>query len=317
MVYEAAKMNRSSSIDSPTAVAGAFSAATAFVLWGLAPIYWKQLLPVPAFQILLHRTVWCLCFLLPLLWWTGSWKAFVGALGSGRCLGILAATSALLSVNWFIFIWAVNHDRILQTSLGYYINPLVNVFLGMVFLRERLRRAQKLAVALAALGVLALALHVGRFPWVSLALAFSFGFYGLIRKVAPVGALPGLAVETLFLSLPAAAVLAALDAGGTGAFLRIDRATDLLLVGSGLLTAVPLLCFTFGARRIHLTTVGFLQYIAPSCTFLLAVFVYREPISSVQVFTFFAIWTALAIHSADTIRYRRRIRAAARRLQPS
>lgn len=291
--------------DSP---AGLTSAAAAFLLWGLAPIYWKTLLHIPSYEILLHRVVWSLVFLAPILVWSRNGQALVNALRRPATLGILAGTALLLSGNWYIFIWAVNHDRILQTSLGYYINPLVNILLGMVFLRERLRRVQWLAVILAAVGVTTLTVHYGSIPWVSLALAFSFGFYGLIRKVAPVGPVVGLSVETLLLFFPAAAVLVWMDVQGHSSFLTTDRATDLLLAGCGMVTAVPLLCFTFGARRIQLTTVGFLQYLAPSCTFLLAVFVYREPIGGVQMFTFVMIWAALALNSADSIRHHRRLR---------
>ena len=293
------------SVDSP---AGLLSATVSFLLWGLAPIYWKALLHVPSYEILLHRIVWSFIVLMPILAWSRNGKAFADALRRPATMGILAGTALLVSGNWLIFIWAVNHDRILETSLGYYINPLVNILLGMIFLRERLRRAQWFAVVLAAAGVLTMTVCYGNIPWVSLALAFSFGFYGLVRKVAPVGPVVGLSVETLMLSLPASAVLVWMNLQGQGAFLHIDRTTDLLLAACGLVTTIPLLCFTFGARRIHLTTVGFLQYLAPSCTFLLAVFVYNEPIGRVQVFTFVMIWAALALNSADSIRYHRRLR---------
>ena len=203
--------------------------------------------------------------------------------------------------NWFLFIWAINSNHILQTSLGYYINPLVNILLGMVFLGERLSWMQWIAVALAALAVGLLTLRYGHFPWVSLALAFSFAFYGLIRKIAPVGALVGLTVETLLLSVPAIGYLVYIDTLGQGSFLRAGISTDLLLIGAALVTALPLVLFTLGARRLHLSTMGFLQYIAPSCTFLLAILVYAEPLVQGQLLTFVLIWTALILYSADSV----------------
>jgi chloramphenicol-sensitive protein RarD len=212
-------------------------------------------------------------------------------------------TTLIVGGNWFLFIWAINSGHILQTSLGYYIAPLVNVLLGVVFLKERLRRPQLAAVVLAAAGVGYLTLSYGQFPWVSLTLAVSFGLYGLIRKVAPVGALAGLTIETMLLSIPATAYLVYLDHTGRGAFLNAGLSTTLLLMGAALVTGLPLLLFTMGARRLRLSTLGFLQYIAPSCTFLLAVFIYREPIVPAQLFTFGMIWTALAIYSYDSVLY--------------
>lgn len=212
-------------------------------------------------------------------------------------------TTTIVSCNWFLFIWAIHNNNVLQTSLGYFITPLVNVLLGTVFLKERLRLLQITAVSIAACAVFYLTVSYGSFPWVALSLAFTFGFYGLIRKIAPVSALVGLSVETLLLSIPATGYLIYLDAGGFGAFLHNGFKTDLLLMGAALVTALPLLLFTMGARRINLSTIGFLQYIAPSCTFLLAVFVYDEPLSGDQIFTFIMIWVALSIFSADSLRY--------------
>jgi chloramphenicol-sensitive protein RarD len=214
--------------DSPIGVA---LAASAFLIWGLSPIYWKALAGVPAFEILMHRMIWSFVFLAPLVLLQGHLKDFLDALTSGRMLLILLSTTLIVGGNWFLFIWAINSGHILQTSLGYYINPLVNVLLGVVFLRERLRRLQLVAVGLAAVGVTYLTLSYGQFPWVSLALAFSFGFYGLIRKVAPVSALVGLTVETLLLSLPAAGYLIYLDHAGRGAFLNAGTTITLLLLG--------------------------------------------------------------------------------------
>jgi chloramphenicol-sensitive protein RarD len=285
--------------DSPL---GVVLATTAFFIWGLSPVYWKALASVPAFEILMHRMIWSFVFLAPLVLLLGHLSDLIAALTSGRTLLILMGTTLIVGFNWFLFIWAINSGHILQTSLGYYITPLVNVLLGVVFLKERLRRLQLVAVGLAAVGVGYLTMSYGLFPWVSLALAFSFGFYGLIRKVAPVSALVGLTVETLLLSIPATGYLVYLDYAGRGAFLNAGKSITLLLMGAALVTGLPLLLFTMGTKMLRLSTIGFLQYIAPSCTFLLAVFIYREPLVPSQLITFGLIWTALAIYSYDSLR---------------
>jgi chloramphenicol-sensitive protein RarD len=292
---------------------GLTCAVTAYVIWGLTPIYFKALGSVPAFEILMHRIIWSFFFLLPLAAALKRGRRLLAVICSGRNLLILAGSTLLVGCNWFLFIWAINSDHILQTSLGYYINPLVNVSLGMLFLRERLRPLQVTAVFLAAAGVLNLTVFYGEFPWVALCLAFSFAFYGLIRKVAPVGALEGLTVETFLLCIPATAYLFYLDSLGQGAIFRVSARLDLLLAGSALVTAVPLLLFTLGARRLHLATMGFLQYIAPSCTFLLAVLVYGEPFLRPQAVTFAIIWLALALFSTDAVLFYRRRRVPLRR----
>jgi len=286
----------------PDSPLGVLLAASAFLIWGLSPIYWKALVSVPAFEILMHRMIWSFVFLAPLVLLLGHFSDLLKALTSGRTLLILMGTTVIVGGNWFLFIWAINSGHILQTSLGYYINPLVNVLLGFVFLKERLRRLQLVAVGLAAVGVTYLTLSYGQFPWVSLTLAFSFGFYGLIRKVAPVGPLVGLTVETLLLSIPATAYLAYLDQTGRGAFLHAGTGITFLLMGAALVTGLPLLLFTMGTKLLRLATVGFLQYIAPSCTFLLAVFIYHEPLVLAQLFTFGMIWTALGIYSYDSVK---------------
>jgi len=282
-------------------IGGIAYAVPAFLIWGLSPVYWKVLKTVPSSEILMHRIVWSFLFLIPLIIFQKQWGAFMTALKDWRILLILLATTLIIGCNWFLFIWAINHDHILQTSLGYYINPLVNVFLGMIFLKERLRRFQLVALLLAATGVLCLTFRVGEFPWVSLFLAFSFGFYGLIRKVAPVTPLVGLSVETMLLSLPALVYLFCLNHMGTGALFCMNAQTDLFLMGSSLVTGLPLLLFTAGTKRLHFSTVGFLQYIAPSCTFLLAIFIYKETLAQAQLLAFALVWTALLIYSADAI----------------
>jgi len=287
-------------------VLGVIYAASAFLIWGISPIYWKALRTIPAFEIILHRIVWSFFFLVPVILVMRRWKDFVDALKSYRTLLILLFTALIISGNWLLYIWAVNNDHLLQASLGYYINPLVNVVLGMVFLKERLRPPQILAVLLAAAGVLYLTIYYGEFPWVALTLAVSFGIYGLIRKTAPVGSLAGLTVETLLLSIPALVYLFYLDSQGVGTIFRVSLKLDLLLMGCALATAIPLLFFTLGARRLYLSTVGLLQYIAPTCMFLMAVLLFREPFVKAQVVTFIFIWTALAIYSTDSIRYYKR-----------
>jgi chloramphenicol-sensitive protein RarD len=285
---------------------GLGAATTAYLIWGLSPVYWKSLAAVPAFEILMHRMIWSFVFLLPLIFWTGRRTAFQAAVRSPRVMLILLATTLLVGFNWFLFIWAINSNHILQTSLGYYITPLVNVLLGMLFLRERLRRTQIVALLLAVFAVGLMTVRYGHFPWVSLALAFSFAFYGLIRKVAPVGALVGLTIETMLLSVPALVYLGYIDSLGRGSFLRVTTGIDLLLMGAALVTALPLLLFTVGARRLHLSTIGFLQYLAPSCTFLLAVLVYGEPLVEGQILTFILIWAALVLYSADSVAFYRK-----------
>ncbi len=290
---------------------GALFAFLAFLIWGLSPIYWKALHGVGAFEIILHRILWSFVFLMPLVCVGRRWAEFKNVIKSPKMLSILLITSILVGGNWLIYIWAVNNGRVLQASLGYYINPLVNICLGMVFLHERLRRTQALAVGLATLGVLNLTFRYGAFPWVSLALAFSFGVYGLVRKVVPVGALVGLTVETLLLTVPAGIWVFHLHQIQSGAFLFSGIKTDLLLLGTGILTATPLLLFNLGARRITLATLGFIQYTAPTGMLVLGITVFGEPFTRIQAVTFGLIWTALAIYSWDTVRANRK-RAAKR-----
>ena len=294
-----------------TALSGVFFAASAFLIWGLSPVYWKAMWAVGPLEIVMHRVVWSFAFLMVIILVARQWRELWDVLRSGWTLMVLAASALLVALNWLIYIWAVNNGFLLQASLGYYINPLVNVVLGMTFLRERLRPAQMTVVLLAAAGVIYLTVQYGQFPWISLVLAFSFGLYGLIRKVAPVSSLVGLTVETMLMSGPALAYLVFLGARHGGSIFRGDLRLDLLLMSTALMTAVPLLLFTAGARRIRLSTLGLMQYLAPSGMFLLAVLYYREPFTSAQLWTFVMIWTALAIYSADSLKiYRREHRPA-------
>jgi len=286
-------------------LSGVVCALSAFLIWGLSPIYWKVMRDIPAFEIIMHRVIWSFFFLIIVLVFQKHWNEFMAAVKKPRTFMILIPTTILLGFNWFIYIWAINNEHILQASLGYFINPLINVLLGMLFLRERLRRLQTMSLALATIAVLYLTFYHGEFPWIALSLAFAFGFYGLIRKVAPVSSLVGLFIEMLFLSGPALAYILFLNSKGIGALFHISIKIDLFLMGAAFLTAVPLLLFTMGTRRLNLSTVGFLQYIAPSCMFLLGVFLYNEPISTAKIFGFVLIWTALFIYSTDAARYYR------------
>lgn len=292
------------------AAVGVLCAIMAFLIWGLSPAYWKLLKNIPAFEILMHRMIWSFFFLVPILALRGQWPDFVLTLKTPKRMYVLLASTVIVACNWFIFIYAINHDQILQTSLGYYINPLVNVLLGTIILKERLRPLQGIAVGLAAMAVLYLTIGYGRFPWMALFLAFSFGFYGLIRKMAATGALVGLSVETLLLSVPAVFYLLFLESTGQGAFFHAGFSVSLLLMGAATVTGLPLLLFTTGARRIHLSTIGFLQYLSPTCSFFLAVFAFGELFSGTKAIAFVLIWIALAIYSADSLWYYRRIKRA-------
>jgi chloramphenicol-sensitive protein RarD len=283
------------------AIAGVLYAGGAFLIWGISPAYWKAMQAVPAIEIVTHRVVWSFIFLVALCFLQGRWQELRQVLLTPRILVVLFATTLLVSFNWLLYIWAVNAGYLLQASLGYYINPLVNVLLGMAFLKERLRRPQAIAVLLACAGVAFRTLSLGQFPWIALALAFSFGTYGLIRKVAPVSSLVGLTVETLLLTVPGVAYLGYLDFHQTGALFHVSRSIDAMLIGTGVFTAVPLLFFNLGARRINLSTVGLMQYIAPSGMFLLAVLAYGEPFTSGQLWTFVLIWIALCLYSIDSL----------------
>ncbi len=293
---------------SPTRT-GVLAATAAYLTWGLAPVYWKLLRTVPALELLAHRVLWSFVLVIAWLGISRRLPDLAVAWAHPATRTKLLATTALIGVNWGLFIWAVNSGHILQASLGYYINPLVSVVLGLVVLGERLSRGQGLAVALAALGVAVLAIAVGSLPWVSLALAGSFGLYGLLRKTVRADAVLGLAFETSLLAPFALAWLVIAEIEGYGAFGRVSATVDGLLAFTGVLTAVPLLLFTAGARRLPLNVVGLLQYITPTCHFALAVAVYHEAFSRAHTVTFALIWSALALYTADArMRMRRQRR---------
>jgi len=280
----------------------------AYLAWGLVPIYFKAVAQVAPLEVLTHRVIWSVALLAGLMLARRRVRLVLEAARSRRTMVTLLGTTVLIACNWFIFIWSVANNHVLQASLGYYINPLVNVLLGVVFLKERLRPGQTVSVVLAATGVTYLALSYGRLPWIALMLAGSFGLYGLLRKTAPVGSLVGLTVETTLLAPLAVGYALYLWMTGNGSFARGDLGIDGLLALAGVVTAVPLLWFTSAARRLRLTTMGFLQYLAPTGHFLLAVLAYREQFTAAQAVTFVCIWAALAIYSFDTVRAGRAVR---------
>jgi chloramphenicol-sensitive protein RarD len=275
----------------------------AYLLWGLSPIFWKTLCHVPPFELVLHRTVWSFLLLIIIVLFQGRMNEIKSIFKQKKVLLSLFLTMLILASNWFIFIWAVNNNQILQTSLGYYINPLFFIFLGMIFLKERLRKLQIIALIIASIGVLYFAVSIGSFPWIAMVLAVSFGIYGLVRKKIEVEALPGLCVETMLFSVPVVIYLLWQNMIGEGAFLNIDFKTDLLLIGTCVFTAFPLLFFTAGARRTSFSTVGFMQYIAPSSSFLIAIFLYNETLSFEKLFTFVMIWIALLFYTLDLLKH--------------
>ena len=274
---------------------------SANLLWGFLPIYWRAVAWVPAAEIVAHRAIWSVAFVAVVVVASRRWGALRAAMADRRALLALLATTAIMSFNWGLFLWAVNSGRVLEVSLGYYINPLVNVVLGLVILRETLNRWQAVSVVLAAAGILVMIAGVGLLPWVSLLLAMTFGVYGLIRKVIAVDAATGLAVETALMTVPAAVYLVWLySVTGTGAV--EDGQGILWLALSGPATAVPLLLWTVAARRLRYVTVGVLQYLVPTCHFGLAVFVYGETFTMLHLAAFAFIWGALAIYTIDAIR---------------
>lgn len=285
---------------------GNLAAIGAYALWAVFPVYWKAVQMVPAFEILCHRMAWSFVFVALLLAWKKRWEWLQRVRERPAILVTFLGTSSLLSLNWFIYIWAVNAGYLVDTSLGYFINPLLSVFLGVIFLRERLRLWQWIAVLIAAGGVSYLTVSLGAFPWIALTLATTFGFYGLLRKIAPLEALEGLALETAFMFLPALAYLGHLEWIDTAFFGHASAMTNTLLALSGVATALPLILFAYAARKIPLATVGILQYIAPTGQFLLGVLVYGESFTRARMIGFSVIWMALFIYSLEGIVERRR-----------
>jgi chloramphenicol-sensitive protein RarD len=277
-------------------------AAAAYVCWGLFPLYFRQLAHVGPDEVLVHRVLWSLVFLLAVLGLRRQWQWLTPLLRQPRVLGAFALSALLLSTNWLTYVWAINHQHVVDASLGYFITPLVNVLLGYTVLHERPRRLQWAALALAALGVVWLTIQTGRLPWIALVLAASFGAYGLLRKIATLGALEGLTLETLLLAPLALAYLGWAWRHGEAQFPHAGLSTQLWLAGVGPVTAVPLLLFAAGARRITMTTLGLLQYIGPTIQLALGVWLFGEPFGASRLAGFALIWGALLLYTLDSWR---------------
>jgi chloramphenicol-sensitive protein RarD len=285
---------------------GILSGIAAYTLWGFFPIYFRALESVSAFQVSAHRFVWSFLFLMVVVAVRGELRSLRSVITRRNLLVYLGA-GALLGINWLTFVWGVQAGFVVEASLGYFINPLVSVVLGVVFLRERLRLAQWIPVALAAAGVVYLTISHGSLPWIALVLAFSFGLYGFMKKLAPLGSLQGLTLETGTMFVPALAFLAFEHASGNGAFGQVGFLPTLLLALLGVVTAIPLLLFANGAKNIPLSTLGLLQYISPTIQFLIGVLLYGEPFSPDQLIGFGMIWVALIIFSAENLLNRRAV----------
>jgi chloramphenicol-sensitive protein RarD len=285
---------------------GVWYAVCAYVCWGLFPIYWKQLDHVPALQLIGHRILWSFVMLAAIIGTTRQWQAFRRASFNTSVLRVYTVAAALVTVNWFTFVWAVNSGYVVETSLGYFINPLVNVLFGVLFLREWLRPVQWIAIGLAAAGVLYLTILYGSLPWIALVLALSFGSYGLVKKKGLLGSVHGLALETAILTPLAIAYLMYVGLRGNGALLHDGLRSDLLLLGTGAVTTIPLLFFASAVRRIPLSLLGVLQYIAPTMQFLLGVLLYREPFTSAQFVGFAMVWAALIVLGVEGFLVHRR-----------
>jgi chloramphenicol-sensitive protein RarD len=290
---------------------GVIYALCAYTLWGLAPIYFKTIAAVPAAEILTHRMIWSCALLMVLTLLARQWHKVQAVLRQPKVLLTLAFTSVTVGGNWLLFIWAINNGHMLDASLGYYINPLFNVLLGMLFLSEQLRRLQWWAVGLAVIGVVVQLIAFGSLPWIALVLASSFAIYGLIRKKLALDALTGLLIETMIMLPPAAIYLWGFADSPTSHLTQNDWHLNLLLIAAGAVTTAPLLCFTAAATRLKLSTLGFFQYIGPSLMFILAVTLYGEELALDKMITFGCIWSALVLFSLDGLRSGKRRRDAA------
>jgi len=285
-------------------VSGFWAGVAAYTIWGLVPLYWKLLKNVPAIQVLGHRIVWSLAVLAVLVATRRRARSALANV-SRRVVGLYAIAAVLIAANWFIYIFAVNAGFIVETSLGYYVTPLVNVLFGVVFFHERMRPAQWVSIGLATAGVVELTYAYGALPWIAFGLAASFGTYGLAKKKAPLDPLEGLTLETAILTPLAILYLVMLHQTGEGAFLRTGTTSDVLMIGGGLVTTIPLLLFAAAVRSVPLSVIGILQYIGPTLQFVLGVFVYDEPFSRLQLIGFSIVWVALAVYAGDSLRARR------------
>jgi chloramphenicol-sensitive protein RarD len=280
-------------------------ALSAYIFWGLHPIYWKLLQSVPSVEIVSHRIIWSFVFFVIIISFRKEWKGLTRKIKESNNKPILFIPALLIGSNWALYIWAVNAGFIIETSLGYFICPLITVFLGVVFLHEGLRRIQWIAVLIAGIGVLIMTFIYGQFPWISLYLAGTWGTYGLLRKKSPLNSLQGLTLETALLSVPAVIYLVYLTTSNSGSFL-IDLPTSLLLIGSGITSGLPLLVFIIGARMINLSLIGILQYIYPTLIFIVGAFIYGEPLSEAKLIGFMFIWSALIIYTIEGTYFLRR-----------
>jgi len=299
-------MNNSNSSDREKNITGTLFTISAFVIWGLLPGYWKMLKAVPADEIVFHRIIWTFVISITLVFFTKRSAALKNILKHRKLRILVLLSSLTIVVNWLIYVYAVNTGRIVEASLGYFINPLVNILLGMIVLRERLRRVQYAAIFLAAAGVLYMAVDLGRFPWIALTLAFSFGFYGLIKKLGDLDSIASLSVETLFLLPAAASVIIFKWYSGTGSMGRVSLSLDLILIGTGVISAFPLFFFAQGARMIPLSRIGFIQYISPTIMLLIGVVVYGEKFTYTHTVSFSLIWSALILYTASGLIRRNR-----------
>ncbi len=279
---------------------GVWYAIGAYGSWGLLPIYWKLLHHVPALQLISHRIIWSFLALIVIILCIRQWAGFRSKVFSWNVLRVYCLAAVLIGVNWLTYVWAVNAGHIVESSLGYFINPLLSVSIGVFFLHEHLRPRQWISIALAAAGVLFLAIVHGSIPWIALTLAFSFAFYGLVKKTAPLGSLYGLTLETGILLLPALFFLFISDMNGRGAFLHTGTMADILLAGAGIVTTIPLLMFASAARRIPLSLIGILQYISPTLQFLIGVLIYHESFTFIQFIGYAIVWLALILFGAES-----------------
>ncbi|NTV51149.1 MAG: EamA family transporter RarD [Geobacteraceae bacterium] len=284
------------------AAAGLGYGIMAYLIWGFFPVYFKALATVPPIQVVCHRIVWSVLFLWIIIGWRGKWRDLLDAFRNRKALALLIFSALLIATNWLVFIVAVGHAQVIQSSLGYFMTPFISVLLGVIFLQERLRRLQLVSLLLAAIGVLLLTIQHGQVPWVAIILALTFGSYGLVRKIVAVDSLTGLTVETLLLGPIALSYLIFVFWKGSNAFPVQGTQTSTLLALSGVATAVPLLLFASAARRLRLATIGFLQYITPTLHFLLAVLLYKEPFTHAHLASFLFIWSGLCFYSYDAYR---------------
>lgn len=301
-------MSHPAAAASATALRGVLAAVSAYVFWGIAPVYFKALGSVGAGEIIAHRILWSVVLLAAVLLVMRRRAGFDALRANPRLLLWLAGTTVLVTSNWLVYVWAVNAGRVLEASLGYFINPLVSVLLAALLLKERLRRPQQIAFVLATLGVLNQIVQVGALPWISLFLAVTFALYGFLRKRLAIDPVGGLFVETLLATPFALLYLHTLGADGSLAFGHQGLVIDMLLVAAGAVTSLPLVLFTYGAQRLRLTTMGFLQYLAPTLMFLLGVLVYGEPLDAGRLATFVLIWSGLIVYTGDVVRQNMRTR---------